>query len=575
MHNTILASTSVIKFSQIIYQRPEIDKFENKFFALLQEFENAPTFEFQNKILLDIYKLRDKFDTMYHFAYIKSHANTANTKFQEEIGFFDKVLPQVEKLVSKFYDALINATFKEQLSEKWGEHLFNLALNKTKKFHPSIMAELAVENQLKTKYTRLIGSINFEFDGQKHNLKSIDSCIENADRNIREKASHAKWAALSKIQDQLDSIFDEIVKVRHKMAKKLGYNNFTELGYVKMDRTNYDREMVADFRNHLLKHLGPIADKLVERQKKRLDYDNLYTFDRSMLFKTGNPTPKYQPEEILKRGKQMYADLSEETHNFFNTMLESGFMDVINRPEKSLSSYCSDLSQFGMPFIFASFNGTSDDIKILTHEAGHAFQYFTGKNKEITEYRWPTFDAAEVHSMSMEYLTYPWMKNFFEEDAEKYFFAHISAVISSMLSKCVGDHFQEIIYENPNMTADERAAVWKKMETKYMPSKTYLNNSYLENGRLWQVYWHIYNFPFYFIDYALAQICALQIWQKNKIDSTETWKDYMELCKAGGTLPFLEMIEKGNLKSPFEPGCIESIAKDLDDYLNNIDDSNF
>ena len=575
MHNTTLASTSVMKFSQIVYQRPKIDKFESKFSALLQEFESALTFESQNQSLLNIYKLRDKFDTMYHFAYIKSHANTANAKFQEEIGFFDKILPQVEKLVSRFYNALINATFKEKLSKKWGKHLFTLALNKTKKFHPSIMAELAIENQLKTKYTRLIGSVNFEYNDQKHNLKSIDSFIENPDRNIRKNASFAKWEALSKVQDQLDGIFDEVVNVRHKMATKLGYKDFTELGYVKMDRTNYDREMIADFRNRLLKYLGPIAKKLEERQKKRLGYDNLYPFDRTIHFNSGNPKPKYQSEEILKRGKQMYADLSEETNKFFNTMIESEFMDVTNRPEKSLSSYCSDLSQFGMPFIFASFNGTSDDVKILTHEAGHAFQYFMGKNKEITEYRWPTFDAAEVHSMSMEYLTYPWMKNFFEEDAEKYFFSHISAVISSMLSKCVGDHFQEVIYENPNMTADERATIWKEMEAKYMPNKDFMNNSYLESGRLWQVYWHVYNFPFYFIDYALAQICALQIWQKNKIDPSNTWNDYMELCKAGGTLPFLEMIEKGNLKSPFEPGCIQSIAKDLEDYLDSIDDSKF
>ncbi len=576
MHNSTFIPSSVNqKFGKIIYKRPKFEKFEKEFFSLQKGFDNATSFEEQNSYFEKIYLLRDQFDTMYNFAAIKSDANTADKYYQTEINYFNNILPQVEQLISNFYQSLINASFKKQIEEKWGKHIFSLAINKSKQFHPSIMAELTQENLLKTKYTRLIGSINFEFNNENHNLKSIDSYIESPDRTTRQKANHAKWNALNEVKDQLDNTFGDLVAVRHKMATKLGYKNFTELGYIKMDRINYDKSMVSSFRDQLLKYFGPIAEDLAERHKNRLGYNKLYNIDKSFHFNTGNPVPKFSPIEILNKGQKMYDELSPETSAFFNNMMENELLDVINRPNKSMSSYCTEISQYRQPFIFASFNSTSQDIKILTHEAGHAFQYYCGKNKEITEYRWPSYEAAEVHSMSMEYLTYPWMHSFFEEDAEKYFFSHISNCVLSMLSKCVGDHFQETIYDNPELSPDERASVWRELEKKYLPFKAYLDNPYLESGRLWQVYWHMYNFPFYFIDYALAQICAMQIWQRNIVDPKSAWNDYMNLCSAGGTLPFLEMIKSGNLQSPFEANCVANIAKNVSDYIGKIDDSKF
>ncbi len=564
-----------MKFSKIEYSRPSIEVYESNFNAALKEFNNAKNFTKQNEILEHLYKQRDEFDTMFQFAKMKYDGDTTNEFYQNEIDYFNKILPQTDKLINNFYQSLVNTQFKDQLEKKWGSHIFNLANNKSKEFDSSIIEELTKENELKSEYTRLIGSINIDYKGNKHNLISIATFLENKNRNTRKEASAAKWNVLSDRQQQLDEIFDNLVKVRHTMATKLGFENYIELGYIRLDRIDYEREQIAIFRKHVVKYFTPIAKKLIDRQKKRLGYDNIYHYDQLFQFNSGNPSPKYHPEEILKRGQKMYADLSEETNVFFKYMMENELLDVINRPGKALGGYCWEISKYRHPYIFASFNGTSSDIKILTHETGHAFQYFCGRDINLAEYRWPSYEAAEIHSMTMEYLTYPWMESFFEEDTEKYLFAHLSSAVSLLLTGCQGDHFQHLIYESPNLSPDERAESWLNMNSIYNPSKIYKDNKYLESGRFWQIILHIYKFPFYFIDYALAKICALQYWQNSKKNKEATWNDYLKLCKAGGTLPFLELVKYGNLQSPFEEECIERIANYIDMFLDNIDDSTF
>jgi len=255
--------------------------------------------------------------------------------------------------------------------------------------------------------------------------------------------------------------------------------------------------------------------------------------------------------------------------------LKYDLLDVINRPGKADAGYCWCLSDYKHPFIFANFNGTSGDIDVLTHEAGHAFQYFKSRNYDIIEYRSPSSESAEIHAMSMEFLTYPWMEGFFKEDAEKYFFSHLNNSLLFMPYGCAVDHFQHIIYKNPNYTPNQRAGVWKEMQDLYLPDYKMDLTPYLESGRFWQKQAHIYEMPFYYIDYVLAQVCAIQFWQKSTENRTEAWGDYVRLCKAGGTMPFLKLVELANLKSPFEDGTVKGITTGILNHLNAIDDTRF
>ena len=316
----------------------------------------------------------------------------------------------------------------------------------------------------------------------------------------------------------------------------------------------------------------PLATKLYERQAERIGVDKLKFYDQSLNFLSGNATPKGLPDWIIENGKKMYAELSPETNEFFNYMTEKNLLDLEAKKGKETGGYCTFIDDYDSPFIFSNFNGTSGDIDVLTHEAGHAFQVYSSRNIGIPEYVWPTHEGAEIHSMSMEFFTWPWMELFFEDDTEKYKFAHLSDGLLFLPYGVAVDEFQHAIYENPEMTPEERKAAWKQIEKTYLPMRDYDGNPYLEAGSIWQRQSHIYEAPFYYIDYTLAQICAFQFWKRSFEDREAAWNDYLHLCKLGGSKPFTELVKEANLLSPFEDGCVESVVGTIEAWLNSVDD---
>ena len=226
-----------------------------------------------------------------------------------------------------------------------------------------------------------------------------------------------------------------------------------------------------------------------------------------------------------------------------------------------------------MPFIFSNFNGTSGDIDVLTHEAGHAFQVYCSKDYQIPEYHWPTYEACEIHSMSMEFFTWPWMELFFKEDTAKYRFTHLSEALLFIPYGVTVDEFQHFVYAHPEASPQDRKAAWREIEKKYLPHRDYEDNDYLERGGYWHQQGHIFGDPFYYIDYTLAQICAFQFWKRSRENRETAWADYLRLCQAGGSQSFLELVGLANLISPFEDGCIASVVKVIEDWLDGVDDS--
>ena len=271
----------------------------------------------------------------------------------------------------------------------------------------------------------------------------------------------------------------------------------------------------------------------------------------------------------------MYTDLSPETKEFFNFMRDNELMDLVNKEGKSTGGYCSFIGKYKAPYIFSNFNGTSGDIDVLTHEAGHAFQVYSSRNIGLDEYNWPTYEACEIHSMSMEFFTYPWMDLFFEHETDKYKFAHLASAIKFLPYGVAVDEFQHFVYENPTITSKERNEAWRKIERKYLPHIDYGDNLFLKNGGFWQKQSHIFSSPFYYIDYTLAQVCAFQFWKKDQENHTSAWNDYINLCQAGGSQSFLNLVKLANLMSPFQEDCVKSVIGTIKSWLDSVDDSKF
>jgi len=562
-----------MKFTEMQYKRPDMKELEVKFTQLLTKFDICTSFNDANSIMVEINDLRGELESMAELVSIRHTIDTTDSFYEGEQDFIDENMPIYQGLIAKYYDVLINCKFRPKLEKKWGNQLFNMATLNIKTFSPEIIGDLQVENKLSSEYTKLIASAKIMFEGEERTLSQLTPFRLSTDRDMRKRANDAKYAFFTDNETKLDEIYDNLVKVRTKIAKNLGYKNFVQLGYDRMLRSDYNATMVANYRKQVEDVIVPIATKLRERQCKRLDLDNLFYYDEGISFKSGNAKPHGNPQWIVNNGKKMYGELSKETGEFFNFMINNELMNLESKSGKAGGGYCTFIAKYKSPFIFSNFNGTSGDVDVLTHEAGHAFQAYCSRDYAVPEYNFPTNEAAEIHSMSMEFLTWPWMNLFFEEEELKYKFNHLSESLLFLPYGVTVDEFQHFVYNNPEATPTERKATWREIEKKYLPHRDYAGNDYLERGGFWHQQGHIFSSPFYYIDYTLAQVCAFQFFEKANDNRENAMVDYMNLCNAGGSKSFLELLEIAKLKSPFNDGCIGSVIVDIENWLDKVDDT--
>lgn len=561
-----------MKFNEYEYIRPDYNIIKEKYLNLINDFKNSATADEQYTILKKINALANNVDTMSQLVYIRNSINTADEFYDTEKDYMDMTSPKFYGLRIEFYKQLLNSRFKEELTDKIHPQLITLAEMEIKTFSDEAIPLMQEENKLISEYDKLISSAKIEYDGKLLNLSQMQPYMESKDRRIRKEAHEKSSNFFKENETKFDLIYDKLVKIRHQIALKLGFNNFIELAYLRNGRSDYNSTDVRNFREHVLKYIVPITNELRERQAKRIGVDEFKYYDIPLNFISGNPTPKGNKDWIMERTKKMYEELSPETHEFINIMIDRELFDLETKPNKQAGGYCTFLHDYKSPFIFANFNGTQDDVTVVTHEAGHAFQTYQSRHFDAPEYSFPTSEAAEIHSMSMEFITWPWMELFFEKDIEKFKFFHLADSLCFIPYGVTVDEFQHIVYEYPDMTPDERKKAWRDIEKKYTPYKNYDDNEFLNKGTFWFKQGHIFSSPFYYIDYTLAQICSYQFWLRFNENRKEAWEDYLKICKIGGSQSFLEILKAGNLESPFEESTINSVASKIKAYLNTIDD---
>ena len=563
-----------MNFNDYKYEHLDLEKIKGQFSELIDNFERAENVEKQIEAFDKIIKLRNHIETMQTLVSIRHSIDTNDEFYDKENEYMDEISPILFGFTNDFYKTLVNSKFKDELIKKYGKLLFDLAENTLKVFSNEIIPDAQEENRLSSKYSKLIASAKIDFDGKELNLSQMVPYTQSKDRNVRIEAAKKVAQFFAENQEEFDNIYDSLVKVRTKMAQKMGYKNYVEFGYKQLSRLEYDAKMVKGYRKQVLENIVPLHTELRKRQEKRLGVEKLRFYDEAIKFNSGNADPHGSPEWILNHGKTMYKELSKETDEFFTFMTENNLLDLLSKKGKMSGGYCTYIPEYKAPFIFANFNGTAHDIDVLTHEAGHAFQVYQSRGFDVPEYLWPTYEACEIHSMSMEFLTWPWMKLFFENDTEKYKFIHLSEALLFIPYGVTVDEFQHWVYENPEVTPQQRREKWLEIEKKYLPTRDYGEVNELKNGIFWFRQGHIFSSPFYYIDYTLAQVCAFQFWIKSREDVEKAWQDYLNLCKLGGSKSFFELMKSANLKNPFEEGTLASVIPKIKEYLDNVDDMN-
>ena len=553
-----------MKFSEMPYSRVDIEAVEAFYADLIERAKAAESGEALFALHQEYYKYASEINTNYTLAHIRHDIDTTNEFYEKENDYYDEIIPRWQNCDVMYTKVLSETPHREYMESKIGKVFFKNAEIALKAFDEKLIPLMQEENALSTRYTKLIATAEIPFDGEVHNLSGMGKFTTSNDRDVRKRA----WKAVSDyfvgVTAEIDEIYDLMVKNRTEQAKTMGYENYVDLGYYRMNRNCYDKDMVENFRKQIKEVFVPFTLKLHEDRRKSIGVEELKYYDNGIYFENGNPAPIGTPEEILKSGQEMYQELSAETAEFFNFMMENELFDVLGRKTKRAGGYMTFLPKYKSPFIFANFNGTSGDVDVITHECGHAFQGYVTRDEEIREYTDITMETAEIHSMSMEYFTYGWMGKFFGDREADYLKMHFADAAIFIPYGTMVDEFQHIVYENPDMTPAERKEVWMKLEKEYRPWLDYEDDAFFSKGGWWQRQGHIFGMPFYYIDYVLASVCAMQFKNMMDEDFQKAWNNYLKLCKLSARDFFVNMIKEVGLESPFEDGCIEKLVGKLD-----------
>ena len=518
----------------------------------------------------DVIAAREKFlDEMDHYSTASALANcrftldTRDELYRGEMEYYDRTGPEFSNLLTRYAGLMLETPYRPALEKKLGTEIFKAYEVQIRAFSPLVLEECKRENALVTEYSKLMSELAFDYEGERLPLSVLRGKMTSSDRNARKSAAEAIGKGLSTVSSELDRIYDELVKIRTEIARKMGYKSFTELGYYRMDRTGYDREMVEAFRENVIRSIVPAVAEIKKKTAERLGIDGIAFYDNDVYTKGEEPRPILDADGIFDAAEEMYRDMSPKTGAFMLKMREAGAFDVEAREGKWGGGYCTTFADYKQPFILANFNGTAADIDVITHEFGHALAsnfVFTEGDRELGI---GGMETAECHSMAMEFFAYPYAEKFFGALAEKYKLKHLLSSLSFIPYGAMVDEFQHEVYDNPEYTPEERKALWLRLEEKYRPYLSYEGIPYLSCGTRWQYQMHVYESPFYYIDYCLAGAVAFGFLVKSRENYGAAFNSYIEFVRKGGKEPFELLVEGAGLKSPFKSGALADMTEEI------------
>lgn len=557
-----------MKFSEMPYSRPDMEALAAATTQTLEAMKAAPNAAGQIAAYDAYEKKMQTAGTMQQIAYIRHTINTKDEFYNAENDYMDEIGPKLQELTHRVNTALLESPYRAELERHYGALMFKNLEIAARSFSPAIVELMQEENKLVSEYQNLYASATVEFDGKIMPLPLLGPYKQDPDRAVRKAAYEADAKFFDSHREELDTLYDKLVKVRDAQAKKMGLPNYIPLGYDRMGRNCYTAKDVAAFRDQIAEDMVPIVAKVKEAQRRRIGVEKLAFYDEPISFADGNAVPEGTPDEILAAGKKMYQELSPETAEFIGFMFENELFDVLSRDGKAPGGYCTEIADYKSPFIFSNFNATAGDVDVLTHEAGHAFEAYRAFKQELPSLlHSPTIEACECHSMSMEFLTAPWHHLFFGKQTDKYELGHCEDALVFIPYGCMVDEFQHKVYENPEMTPEQRNELWLSLEKKYRPWIDFDNLPFYSRGGGWQRQLHIYEVPLYYIDYCMAQTVAFQFWNLSRENYAEAWKRYMTFVDKAGTATFAELVESAGLKVPYHAGCIKEIGESISRWL--------
>lgn len=558
--------TEQFTFSTLEYKRPDFQEFAAFAEKTKERIESAGSYAEVKEALLSFDGRKKDFSTDVTIASIRHTLDTRDKFYEGENEYIEETFPTIMPCLLAVDEALMSSPFRADFEKEYGrQYLAQKELEK-KAFCEANIPLMQREAKLASEYEKMMATAEISFDGKVLNLFGVQKYFEHEDREVRKGAVRAYSDFYHKNEQRLEEIWEELLSIRNEMGRNLGYEDYIPVGYMKQGRTDYGQKEVESFREQVRTVIVPICERLYEAQAKRLGVEKLAFYDEKRIFPDGNAVPAGDDDFMVREAAKMYHEMSPETGEFIDFMIQHELMDLKNKPGKAATGYMTDLQRYQAPFVFSCFNQTIGDMGVLTHELGHAFAGFMAmRSQPLSDYYSESTDIAEIHSMSMEQFAYPYAERFFGDGAEKFLFAHLQEAVTFVPFGVAVDEFQHICYANPDLTPKERTLAWKKLEEKYMPWRTYEPDDFFDRGGWWYHKIHIFLYPFYYINYTLTTMGAMEFKKKEREDHESAWKDYLNLCKCGGSMSYLETLRYAGVSNPFEEGSVEkaiSVAKD-------------
>ena len=558
-------------FDKLQYNRPDFAGVPAFYERLNERVKNANSYEDVKACILEEERFSSRLSTMATIVEIRHTVDTSDAFYEKEYEYIHRSYPEAMPYMQNFNLALLSSPYKGEIDKEYGTQFLKRVQLDVDSFCEKNVPLMQEESELTSRYQTLTASCKIFFDGEERNLYGIQKYFSHADRAVR-KAAAEKYAEFFESNDkELGEIFDRLVKIRHQMGVNMGYPNYIPLGYMLQGRLDYDEKDISAFRKQVEEELVPFCAKLYRAQAKRIGVEKLKFYDEQLVFEGGNAVPIGDRAYLVKQAQEMYREMSQETGAFIDFMIEHELMDLDNKPNKAATGYMTALSDYKAPFVYSCFNGTTGDVDVLTHEMGHAFAGYTAMRTQPLQALWsePT-DIAEIHSMAMEQFAYPHAERFFGDKADIYRLQHLQEALTFVPFGVAVDEFQHIVYENPDMTPTQRKHAWRDLEKKYMPWRDYgENNAFFESGGWWYHKLHIYHYPFYYINYTLTTMGAMEFKKKQAENWSSCWRDYLTLCEVGGSLGYLDTLQAANLSVPFAKGGVKRAISQAKAILEN------
>ena len=560
-----------MKVKDMPYEHLPLEELRQEARAIIDGVKAAKTVEEVLAVRDRMLKLMVRYQSNAALCEIRYTCNTADEYYVGEHEYFDEIGPEIQSLFTEYGSALLRSPLRPQLEQALSPVYFRYLEGQSMAMSPAIVEDMVEENKLVSEYSKLMAGLEFQFRGETYSRAALAGFFKDDDRETRRDAYRVFGKTMNEVAPQLDDIYDRMVKVRDRMAKRMGYKNFVELGYHRMNRVSYGQKEVETFRKNVLESIVPVVSRLRTENAEDLGIGTYMFYDDGVIIPGGDPRPMGGKEDIFRAARDMYHEMSDESAAFIDLMLANDAFDVDARKNKWGGGYCTEIAAFKQPFILANFNGTAGDVDVMTHEAGHAFNaYLIADNKFALEISCGGMETAETHSMSMEFFAWKYIHKFFGENADKYKYMHALSALSFIPYGTMVDAFQHIVYENPDMTPDERDAAWLALERQFRPHISMEGIPYLEKGTRWQYQMHIYESPFYYIDYCLAQTAAFNFLLASLEDYDDAFARYLRLSRQGGEKVWTDLLEEAGFVSPFTPGALKDLSARVEKVLEKI-----